>query len=209
VTAEPTNADGSESDRDRSAGDQDAAETTPALVVIDMQRIFGDPRSEWFAPRFAEASSAIASLVDVWGSPPIYTRFVAPAVPEGAWRAYYEQWPFALVSARHELYDIVSELDTTDRIVIDRTTFGKWGPELSEALNGTGELVLVGVSTDCCVLSTALAAADAGVHVRVVADACAGVSDEDHQRALDVMALYGPLIDITTVAEVLATVKPS
>ena len=50
-------------------------------------------------------------------------------------------------------------------------------------------MVLAGVSTDCCVLSTALAAADAGVRVRVVADACAGVSEAGHERALAAMAL--------------------
>ena len=52
-------------------------------------------------------------------------------------------------------------------------------------------------------LSTALAAADAGVEVRIVADACAGVSDAAHERALDVMRLYGPLIQVVTVADVL------
>jgi hypothetical protein len=31
------------------------------------------------------------------------------------------------------------------------------------------------------------------------------MSDEDHQRALDTMALYGPLIEITDVAEVIGT----
>jgi nicotinamidase-related amidase len=61
-----------------------------------------------------------------------------------------------------------------------------------------------GVSTDCCVLSTALAAADAGVHARVVADACAGVSDADHRRALDTMALYRPFLEIVTADDVLA-----
>ena len=67
-------------------------------------------------------------------------------------------------------------------------------------------MVLTGVSTDCCVISTALAAADAGVHVRVVADACAGLSADDHRRALEAMALYAPLIEITTVDEVLASI---
>jgi nicotinamidase-related amidase len=57
-------------------------------------------------------------------------------------------------------------------------------------------LVLAGVSTDCCVLSTALAAADAGVQVTVVADACAGVDDVAHLRALEAMKLYAPLIDV-------------
>jgi len=64
---------------------------------------------------------------------------------------------------------------------LDATTFGKWGPELAAAV-GAGPLVLAGVSTDCCVLSTALAAADAGMAVQVVADACAGVTDESHER---------------------------
>ena len=59
-------------------------------------------------------------------------------------------------------------------------------------------------STDCCVLSTALAAADAGVKVFVVQDACAGLSSVDHQRALDAMALYGPLIEISTADVVLS-----
>ena len=58
--------------------------------------------------------------------------------------------------------------------------------------------MLAGVSTDCCVLSTAVAAADAGVPVQVVADACAGVDDAAHGKALDVLALYAPLIDVTS-----------
>ena len=65
--------------------------------------------------------------------------------------------------------------------------------------------MLTGVTTDCCVLSTAPAAADAGVHVIVAADACAGVTGEDHQRALDTMALYQPLIDIAEVDSILAS----
>ena len=63
-------------------------------------------------------------------------------------------------------------------------------------------MVLCGVSTDCCVLSTAVAAADAGVPVRVVADACAGVSAASHRATLDVLALYGPLVQVVTSADV-------
>ena len=63
--------------------------------------------------------------------------------------------------------------------------------------------MLAGVSTDCCVLSTALAAADAGVPVRVVADACAGVDDESHRQALDILRLYGPLVEVVSLADIL------
>lgn len=68
-----------------------------------------------------------------------------------------------------------------------------------------GRLVLVGVSTDCCVLSTALAAADTGVEVLVVAVACAGPDEDSHAQAPHVMDLYRPLVRVTTVAEPLRT----
>jgi nicotinamidase-related amidase len=53
------------------------------------------------------------------------------------------------------------------------------------------------------VISTALAAADAGATLTVVTDACAGSTPENHQAAMDVMALYPPQITLATTAEVL------
>jgi nicotinamidase-related amidase len=89
------------------------------------------------------------------------------------------------------------------RPTVDAPTFSKWGPELAARV-GAATLVLAGVSTDCCVLSTAVAAADAGVPVQVVADACAGVDEESHRKTLDVLALYAPLIEIVTSADLLS-----
>jgi nicotinamidase-related amidase len=175
----------------------------PVLVVIDMQVVFGDPKSQWFTPGYPVIESTVARLVTTFGDRVIFTRFFAPEHPVGAWIPYYEQWPFALVPANDPLYDLTAGMHATGRQVVSETTFGKWGPRLAQAMGESTELVLVGVSTDCCVLSTALAAADAGIHVRVVRDACAGLSDADHQRALDAMALYGPLIEIVDAAVVL------
>ena len=70
---------------------------------------------------------------------------------------------------------MVPELQPTGPTV-NRTTFSTWGPELADRV-GAGTMLLAGVSTDCCVLSTATAAADAGVAVQVVADACAGIDE--------------------------------
>lgn len=64
--------------------------------------------------------------------------------------------------------------------------------------------MLTGVATDCCVISTALAAADAGAHVTVVADACAGSTAENQAAALQVMGLYPPQITISDSAAVRA-----
>lgn len=169
------------------------------LAVIDMQRVFGEPDSPWLAPRFAETIGPIKRLVDAFGQDVTFTRFIAPDVPVGAWRRYYDQWPFALQPPDARIYELVDDFAPAQ--TLDATTFGKWGPELAERV-GAGGLVLAGVSTDCCVLSTALAAADAGVSVQVVADACAGISDESQARALDILRLYGPLIEVVRLADV-------
>ena len=176
---------------------------TPAgwLVVVDLQHVFGDADSPWGAPRFAEIRPRIHDLVGAFGERVVWTRFVAPERPTGAWREYYEQFSFALQPPDAPLYDLVD--DPGDAPIVSATTFGKWGPELA-AVVGEGPLTVAGVATDCCVISTVLAAADAGVPVRVVGDACAGSSDDDSERALRVMSLYAPLVRVVGTAEVLA-----
>jgi nicotinamidase-related amidase len=179
----------------------------PCLVVIDMQRVFGEPGSPWLAPRFAEIVEPVRRLAEAFSPRVVFTRFVAPAVPHGAWRQYYDQWPFALQPPDAPIYELASPFAAMAGPTVDATTFGKWGPELA-ARAGGGPLVLAGVSTDCCVLSTAVAAADAGIGVRVVADACAGVDDESHASALHIMRLYSPLLDVVTLADVLGETAP-
>ncbi|MFL6096496.1 MAG: cysteine hydrolase family protein [Blastococcus sp.] len=171
------------------------------LVVVDLQHVFGDEDSPWGAPRFADIRPRIRELVRAFGERVVWTRFVAPARPTGAWREYYEQFPFALQPPDARLYALVEEPGSAP--VLDATTFGKWGPELA-AVVGEGPITVVGVATDCCVISTVLPAADAGIPVRVVSDACAGSGDEDHERALRVMSLYAPLVQVVPTAEVLA-----
>jgi nicotinamidase-related amidase len=180
-----------------------AAPMTPEgwLVVIDLQHVFGDEDSPWTVPRFAEVRPRIRQLADAFGDRVVWTRFVAPAEPVGAWKDYYAEFPFALQPPDARLYRLVE--DPGSRPFVDATTFGKWGPELA-GIVGEGPLTVTGVATDCCVISTVLPAADAGVAVRVVTDACAGSSDEDHERALRVMSLYAPLVRLATTAEVLA-----
>jgi len=172
------------------------------LVVVDLQEIFARPDSPWATPGFAAILPAVRQLVEAYAPRVAFTRFVAPEAPTGAWRAYYRQWPFALLPEDDPLYDLVPDLGQHELPVITRTTFGKWDDELAGLLDGA-PMLLAGVATDCCVLSTALAAADAGVAVRVVAGACAGMSEPDHRRALDAMALYAPVIEIIGLATAL------
>ncbi len=179
----------------------------PWLAVIDMQRVFAEPGSEWVTPRFAEIVGPVRTLVEALRPRVIFTRFVAPEVPAGAWCRYYAEWPFALQPPSARIYELVDEFATEPGPTLDATTFGKWGPEMSARV-GAGTLVLAGVSTDCCVLSTAVAAADDGVAVQVVADACAGVTDESHAETLDILRLYSPLIEVVSLAEVVRAAGP-
>jgi nicotinamidase-related amidase len=170
------------------------------LVVVDLQRVFGDPDSPWTAPRFEEVRPRIRRLVAAFGERVVLTRFVAPAQPTGAWADYYAQYPFALQPPDAPLYELVE--DPGPARVLTATTFGKWGPELA-GIVGDGPVTVAGVATDCCVVSTVLPAADAGVPLRVVTDACAGSSDDEHDRALHLMGLYAPLVELTTTADLL------
>jgi nicotinamidase-related amidase len=175
------------------------------LMIIDMQRIFGETSSEWATPGYASASAGIQRLLGAFQSRVCLTRFLPPDQPSGAWITYYEKWPFALDPMNAPLYELSEEFISIPAPIIDRTTFGKWDAESGQMLGDPDAIVLAGVTTDCCVLSTALAAADAGVHVTVAADACAGVTEADHRRALDAMTLYSPMIDVAQVDNILAS----
>lgn len=176
----------------------------PWLVAIDLQHVFADPSSPWSSPDFERAAGGIERLLPAFGDRTLFTRYVAPEQPEGAWVEYFELWDFALVPPDDELYRIIPRFAEHARKVETRDRFGKWDEAFWAAIDHAEEIVLTGVSTDCCVVATALAAADHGVKVQVVADATAGASPADHQRALDIMELFAPLVQITTVDQVLA-----
>jgi nicotinamidase-related amidase len=168
------------------------------LVLIDPQEIFASPqRSAWGSSMFAAALPRMRALADDFGPErTVITRFVADPALGGSWAPYYRDWPFALVPDADPLYAVVPELAETTRHTVTEPTFGKWTEALREIVGAQPTITLAGVSTDCCVLSTALPAADAGASVRVVAEGCAGSSPQNHERALAAMALYAPQITV-------------
>lgn len=176
----------------------------PWLVVIDPQRIFADPAtSPWGSPMFADTVPAIRRLAAAHPGRVVVTRFVADEEPTGSWVPYYREWSFAQVPDADPLYEVVPELADLDALVVTEPTFGKWHDMLQAVVGENAHLRLAGVATDCCVVATALPAADAGAFVEVVTDACAGSTPENHELALRQMALFAPQVTQVTTAQVL------
>lgn len=176
--------------------------TQPWLVVIDAQRIFADPTSDWGSPMWPDALGAIRSLLAHFRGRTILTRWEPPLRRPGSWDAYMRAWPFADRPPSDPSFDLVDELAGVEAEVVAAPTFGKWDA-IARVTGPTPELVVAGVSTDCCVISTCLPAADAGATITVVSDACAGSTPANHAAALTVLGLYPPQIRVVTSAEVL------
>ncbi|WP_348648031.1 isochorismatase family protein [Brachybacterium sp. Marseille-Q7125] len=185
-----------------------AAEDPGWLVIIDAQRIFADPASEWASPFWPGAWARIRELADQFGPErTLLTRWLPTADRSTSWGAYFAAWPFADVPADNALYELVDGArELSVHPTIDEPTFGKWGPQLQAALGADGaggagatgapRFTVAGVSTDCCVISTVLPAADAGAWVHVDEAGCAASSAENGEAALAVMRLFPPQVSV-------------
>ncbi|MFT4468577.1 cysteine hydrolase family protein [Arthrobacter sulfonylureivorans] len=171
------------------------------LVVIDMQRAFRQ-QGDWHVPRYDEAVGVIARLVR-GGFDPIITRFVPDPTESGSWSAYYDRWQSMRLDPSDPVWDVELPGVETGR-TLDLPTFTKWGAELAGRIPAGDEIILTGVATDCCILATALGAVDAGRYVTVVADACAGQSDQAHESTLALLELLSPMVTVTDSAELVS-----
>lgn len=177
---------------------------TDVLVVIDVQRAFGDSASPWCAEGFPTALDGIERLRDSCPGPAVWTRFLPDSTEPGAWHDYYETWPQMRRPVDDPLWELLGKPRAGDRVVT-APTFSKWGDEMAELVPQDARMVLCGVATDCCVLATALAAVDAGRRVLLVDDACAGGTRLQHQQAVELMALLSPMLQVTTVGKIIGS----
>lgn len=174
------------------------------LLVIDPQRVFADPTSDWCSPMFAATEAPISRLVERFGERTIVTRWLPGTDRQGSWERYFETFRFADVANTDPLFELIPAAQQwVHGCTHDVNGFGKWNDTLLNRVGAYPHLVLTGVSTDCCVISTCLAATDAGASVTVVSDACAGSTPENHAAALQVMSLYAPQVEIVTSEELL------
>ena len=174
------------------------------LLVIDMQNVYASG-GEWFCPRSESAAENIKSLLESEeiNTDVIFTRFLSSKDPVGDWIKYNEE--NALVNGdphANAMMDVFS--DHLDKYPLySKSVYSSLSiPEVRESVKEHDRVILSGVVAECCVLSTAFALIDAGVHIIYLSDAVAGINEETEKSVISVLSGLEPLhVEIMTTAE--------
>ena len=182
-------------------------------VVIDMQRLF-DEETGWRVPDLAAVLRPIGKLIEHRPARALYARFITPASigeSKGAWQRYYRQWPQVIRDRLPVgIFDLVAPLagQAAPHQQFDKEGFSAFsGPAFPGMLRdlGASTLVLSGVETDVCVLSTALEAIERGLRVVIATDAVTSSSPAGHRATLDhVLPRFEPMLDLAPSADIIA-----
>src|SRR3712207_9433722 len=96
------------------------------LVVVDYQEVFRDTGSPWTTPRFDEIRPRIRSLVEAFGERVVFTRFVVPDEPTGAWADYYAKYDYFTQAHAIPLFQL-SE-DRSEERRVGKECRSRWSP---------------------------------------------------------------------------------
>lgn len=183
-------------------------------VVVDMQRMFAED-TPWQVKGLERLIEPIAMLCRARPDATLFTRFMTPHTAteaQGEWQRYYERWhELTRDEMDPALLDIVPTLRrfVPPAEIVDKTScYGGFAtPGFTHALQRreAGALVVSGVETDVCVLSTVLQAIDRGWRVVVVEDGVTGSSPEHHEAALNLFrGRFSCQVDIACAEDILA-----
>lgn len=199
----------------------DIDKTKAALAIIDMQNSFccADGRVAAIGLDTSACQSVIEPCAEVLriardaGLPVIHTRYVyQPDYTDGGVMVEHLMPQLAEVSALQvgsEDADIVDALTPqAGETIIDKnrpSAFFK--TNLDEVIGelGVSQLIVCGVTTNCCVESTVRDASHRDMQVFVVGDACAELDEERHNVSLRTMdMLFADVIDTDSLRQAVA-----
>jgi nicotinamidase-related amidase len=210
----------------------DVSAKTTALMVIDMQ---GDFCAEHgYMHRFGFDLTAlrrpiepIANLLKVFrekGFPIIHTREtflpdLSDVQPHRLWRgidgkgvAVGDEGPAGRHLIRGEpCWEIIPELAPIDgEVIFDKPAYGAFGCTDIEAYlraQGITQLVLTGLTSDCCIHTNVREALDRGFDCLTVADATGACFESVHEAAINLLikksGVFGAVSDSATVIQAL------
>jgi len=188
-----------------------------ALVVVDMQRDFLDPKgmsasmgedSKNVQPVISNVKSVLAAAREA-GLKIIHTREgYSPDLSDvnDLKSTVGDHGPLGrFLICGEEGQDFIHGFEPeNDEVVIDKPGFSCfYKTDLEERLrkDGITHLVIVGVTTQCCILSTIYSAVDRGFFCLMIQDSCGAFDPAVHQSALTVMQAEGNLFGSITDTE--------
>jgi ureidoacrylate peracid hydrolase len=180
-----------------------------AVLVIDCQVDFGAPDGE-MARRGSDMSAPQAALTKAValveaartaGVAVIFVRLITNPAAESyvireARARQGEDGPDLCVEGTHGA-DFVGPLPLPGETVISKNRYSAFAHTgLAEQLRtrGVDTLVLAGLTTECCVASSAWDGFEQDFHVFIAADACAAYEKHLHTHALKALALSGAVV---------------
>lgn len=168
--------------------------TNTALLIVDMQNDFALPSAELSTPRAMDIVPTIAGFAAACrarGFPVVYTREMhRPGLEDFGIEGTFEP-PHCLEGTNgSEILDDLHPLPGDFVIVAKRRYDAFHGTDLDLLLRNKGvqNLIVAGVCTDICVLSTVLTARNLDYRCFVLADAVDATSAERQQAALTCMS---------------------
>ncbi|KJH73746.1 MULTISPECIES: isochorismatase family cysteine hydrolase [unclassified Pseudomonas] len=178
-----------------------------ALLIIDMQQEDG-----FVLEHFDSTVNNIAALLDTARQqrvPVIYTRHINQAdgsdMPRGEPRAA-DGGPSSYRAGTRQVEILERLAPRADELIVDKGRYSAFHrTDLDARLKALGveTLIVSGVLTDVCVLSSVLDAFALGYHVRLVSDACTTTTLAGHYSSLLIMANWVYALEILTCAQCL------
>ena len=164
------------------------------LLVIDMQNVYL-PDQPWACETAARTKENILKLLENHPKDQtIFTRYIAAEHPVGTWKTYNElnrkinENPWM-----NELMDGIKEA-TESYPVYDKSTSSSFQvPTIRKAAQKADRVILTGVVSECCVLSTFFEGIDLGCKLIWLTDATSGLNPVLEEETLHILQGLSPL----------------
>lgn len=167
------------------------------ILVTDMQKVYLKGE-KWACKNINSAAGNIIRILNKCDCEVIFTAFAAPKNPIGQWKKYNSVNDD--VNSCPEKSEIIEKFKRyTEKYPLllkdkySSLSNSKVREAAKKTINNGGRVVLTGVVSECCVLSTAMAAIDIGCKVIYLRDAVAGSNRKSEKAAELIMQGMEPV----------------
>lgn len=160
------------------------------ILVTDMQKVYLKGQ-KWACKNINSASGNIIRILNKCDCDVMFTAFAAPQNPKGQWKTYNRV--NVDVNSCPEMSEIIDKFKRYIKKypLLIKDKYSSLSNEIVrksayKMMQNGGRIVLTGVVSECCVLSTAMAAIDLGFKVIYLKDAVAG-SNKKYEKAAELI----------------------